>query len=518
MLNGILTLFNWTLRMDQRSIWPHVIRGGFALFMMFALSTAWLDAFGTSRVGLRFFEAICYLNIVLITASGISYFVTALTEEKDAGTFALLQMAGMTPLAITLGKSTSRLVSSLLLLVAQLPFAFLAVTLGGLLWQQVIAAWLALAAWMVLVANVALLCSARCLTSGRATSVAGLITIAFFVLPPAVNGTLTAIPPGLLSPIVSTLLAGLANALESVSPFQRIDEILGNWGGTSFIGVQFWGSLVPGFVCFAISTLMLNRWTRASQDEGTSGVTAVRGWKPGRCRRFPVAWRDFHFFTGGYRFAAVKLVGGAVILGGFVVLQQLQTRQWSLVLRGDIAMQAFLAGVGWLTLEALLYASGSLFAEIRQSTQSTLAMLPISVNRLLLQKLLGCCVALIPAASWTLICMVLGWTTVRSILETDTVLAWVIMLLFGCHTAALLSLYTRWAALPLTLFFSFVAFFCLVLPILLIPDVVTAIAKTHGYRHSKLLAWGITCFWIWLIVVLPLQLGIRRRWLDLTRL
>ena len=107
MISGATTLFSWTLRMDSKSIMPHVVRAGFAFLILMAIGTTLGDVFGVNRAGLEFFKAICFLNFLLITVSGVSYFVSALTEEKDSGTFALLQLAGMTPLAITLGKSTS---------------------------------------------------------------------------------------------------------------------------------------------------------------------------------------------------------------------------------------------------------------------------------------------------------------------------------------------------------------------------------------------------------------------------
>ena len=68
--------------------------------------------------------------MALISVAGVSYFVSAVSEEKDAGTLALLQLAGAPPLGIVLSKSTSRMISSLMLLTIQLPFTFLAVTLG----------------------------------------------------------------------------------------------------------------------------------------------------------------------------------------------------------------------------------------------------------------------------------------------------------------------------------------------------------------------------------------------------
>ncbi|MFN9970817.1 MAG: hypothetical protein ACK58T_13075, partial [Phycisphaerae bacterium] len=74
--------------------------------MLFSITAAYVDAFSAAGPGLKFFQSICMLNVLLISVSGISYFVSAVTEERDSGTLALLRLAGMTPLAIVLGKST----------------------------------------------------------------------------------------------------------------------------------------------------------------------------------------------------------------------------------------------------------------------------------------------------------------------------------------------------------------------------------------------------------------------------
>ena len=226
MISGTLMLFNWSLKMDSKSIYPHVIRAAFSFLMFFFISVAFADAFGTSRTGLRYFESICFLNVLLITVCGVSYFVTAVTEEKDAGTFALLRLAGMTALSITLGKSTSRLVSSLMLLVIQLPFTFLAITLGGVLWQQIVASYIALAAWMALVANLALFCSVRCTTSGRAAGMAGSVLLMLFVLPNIINSLLGALPAGLLSPAGSDLLSSIPQIIERFIVLDRLHALL----------------------------------------------------------------------------------------------------------------------------------------------------------------------------------------------------------------------------------------------------------------------------------------------------
>ena len=97
MISGPQTLFNWSLRADTKSIYPHIVRAGFTGFMLLAVLAAWADSLSGMAPGLQFFEWICRLNVLLISVSGISYFVSAVTEEKDSGTLALLRLAGVTP-------------------------------------------------------------------------------------------------------------------------------------------------------------------------------------------------------------------------------------------------------------------------------------------------------------------------------------------------------------------------------------------------------------------------------------
>lgn len=518
MLNGATALFTWTLRMDARYVHPHVVRATFALFILFCLSMAALDAFGTNRTGLVFFGLVCQLNVLLIAAAGVSYFVTAVSEEKDAGTFALLQLAGLTPLAITLGKSTSRLVSSLMLLVSQIPFTFLAVTLGGIRWQQVLAAWVCLAAWMILVANMALLCSARCNNSARAAGAAGIILLLWFGTPPTIRTILNAIAPGTLSPEVRQTLSRLPQLLELVSPWKQIDLILNRWEVAEVFGAQFWFSLLLAVGCFTVSTLRLNAWTRPTEDGATGQEQGgKRRWPVGRCWRLPLVWRDFHFFAGGQTLFATRWFLWLVVYIAFLGLQKIELDSWRWILVGNFAMQMLLLLAGALTLECVLLATGSLHSELRQMTHSSLAMLPLSSTRMFLEKSAGCALSVLPSAVWLATVSLLSRSSLVGRIDGNLVLTWVLLLVFSTHVAALLSLYTRWAAFPLTLLASFVAFFVIAGPILLIPSAVGMLARTHNIQNSLPLAWAITIFWTWVLLLLPIQLWIRERWIVLVR-
>jgi hypothetical protein len=539
-ISGVTTLFNWTLKMDSKSIYPHIVRAAFAGAMLFAISMANVDVFGTGSMGLRFFELVCTLNVFIITISGITYFVTAVTEEKDAGTFALLRLAGMNSLSITLGKSTSRLVSSLMLLVIQIPFTFLSITLGGVLWNQIIAAYLALAAWMILVANLALFCSVRCATSGRAAGLAATTIGVFVFLPRISSAFLGAISPGGLSAGTIAFLEAIPAACSKISVFDRLAEILGLTSGFTMLGIdfstglttistasikgevsivagQFWSSLLTAFVLFVVSTLALDFWSAPTDIAGPSENKSVRRWAVGRCWDLSVAWKEFLFFTGGRTFAIAKLLAGGLAFAGFRMFQEMDGYSNGLVLRGDYSWWAFLTFVFMLTAEVLLYSSGCLFYEVRQQTQSTLATVPVSSVRILVEKFAGCAIALVPALVWIFITLILSDGAIARNCSATMVSSYLIMLGFASHLAALLSLYTRWAALPLTILLAMPAFFCMAAPILGLTAVTSVFARSHNIEVTLLLSSIINLFWTWMFVLLPLQLWIRDRWIALSQ-
>lgn len=540
MISGVTTLFSWTLKTDSKSVYPHIVRAGFAGAMLFAISMSFTEVFGTGSMGLRFFELVCTLNVLIITVSGISYFVTAVTEEKDAGTYALLRLAGMNSLSITLGKSTSRLVSSLMLLVIQMPFTFLSITLGGVLWNQIVAAYLALAAWMILVANLALFCSVRCATSGRAAGLAATIIGVFVFLPRISSAFLGAISPGLLSTGTIAFLESIPAVCSKISVFDRLAEILGLTSGFKMLGIdfstglttistasikgavsivagQFWSSLLMALVLFVISTLTLDFWSAPADSAGPSENKIVRRWAVGRCWELSVAWKEFLFFTGGRTFAIAKLLAGGLAFAGFRMFQELDGYSDGLALRGDYSWWAFLTFVMTLTAEVLLYSSGCLFYEVRQQTQSTLATVPISSVRILVEKFAGCAIALIPAIAWIFITLILSDGTIVRNCSVTMVSSYLIMLGFASHLAALLSLYTRWAALPLTILLAMPAFFCMAAPILGLTAVTSVFARSHNIEVTLLLSGIINLFWTWMFVLLPLQIWIRDRWIALSQ-
>ena len=146
-----------SLRADNRAALTYVLRAGLGLFLLGSLATSQLGF--SSAPGLSFFSSIIVMDFFAISAIALVVFASAITEEREEGMLGLLKMTGLNPVSILLGKSLSRLTNGAFLLLAQLPFTLLAVTLGGVSPRQIFAAYAALFAYMVFVCGLGLLMS-----------------------------------------------------------------------------------------------------------------------------------------------------------------------------------------------------------------------------------------------------------------------------------------------------------------------------------------------------------------------
>jgi ABC-type transport system involved in multi-copper enzyme maturation permease subunit len=518
-ITGTLTLFTWSLRADTRTLWPHIVRAAFAAFMILSIGAAFMESLSLTGPGLLFFHNICVLNYLLIAVAGISYFVSAVTEEKDSGTLSLLRLAGVSPIQIILGKSTSRLISSLMLLWIQLPFTFLAITLGGVTWRQIIACYVLLAAWMAFVANVSLLASVRCRTAGRAAGVAFLTLVGLLWAPSFITFTVPSIPPRLQNPAVIRMMEDAGEWLASINVLGQFRDILSPSAINPPVLVEaFWWYLLAGAACFVSSVLLFDFWLVPTDESAGAGQPLLRRYTIGRCWRLAMVWKDFLFFTGGRTFFVAKLIGYGGLVLGAVVWQSYDrnTSAWSLT--GDYCWLTFLSMVVIMNIEVMLYASGSLFSEVRQTTLSSLSMLPYRTSRLLLEKILAGLLALVPAMVWMGIVALSDPTAIQDKLSASMVVTGVFILLLSGHLTVLLSLYTRWGALPLAVLATVSALMCC--PVLLIPVFGMAdwVARSHNFRFGLLLGAVLNLVWGWLFLLLPMELEIVRRWERLAQM
>ncbi|MBL8815063.1 MAG: hypothetical protein JNL58_03455 [Planctomyces sp.] len=513
MNNGTLILFQWSLRADSRAFWPHAVRAGFALLMMAGIVVVLADPFGTTGPGLLYFQQICRLNMVLIFAAGITYFVSAVSEEKDSGTLALLRLAGVTPLAILLGKSTSRLISSLMLLAIQLPFTLLSITLGGVTWKQVIAAYLALAAWMALVANLALFCSVRCQTMGRAATLTVLLLVLLMILSPLIQLALPTLQAVSTPAWMLGFFESLRSWVEDSLINRRLTEILSPAGqSTELLGAQFFWNSLMSLVLFGMSVLVYNRWSLGSEQSVSGDLRSIRLKSHGRCWKWAVVWKDFLFLTGGRTAVAGKLIGYGLLVAGCSWWHHVNAPLSRMLLDGDTAWITLILLALALCVEVLLFSAGSLFSEVRQTTLSTLQMVPISTPILLLQKVCATVLAVMPAGLWMVVVFFMAPQAVMERCSITMVISYILVVMLSSHLTVLLSLYARWAALPLAILITATSFMCCPMVIMGTLAMTESVARQHNIQVGLLLGGLINLLWVWVFILLPIELEIVKRW------
>lgn len=462
MLTSTLALFTRSFRVDARSTQPHVLRLLFAGAIL--LELVWIHEmeilFGAP--GLTVFKWISWLNFVVISLAGVGYFATAISEEKEEESLGLLKMAGISPAALLLGKSTTRLVSLLLMLAVQFPFVLLSITLGGVTMTQVVAMAVALAAYLVFVANLGLLCSVVCPNSRRAST---LLTLALFVLLvvlPVLGefATLwTRMHPAGTFP--SRVLTALLKWEQDISMWTRISTIVSTGFAESAISRQVLWHLAAAVGFFGLSWAGFERFTRERHAVGrlerlfARSSRRVQRPRVGRPWALALTWKDFHFVAGGTRMVAARFVLYFLIIGLLFWLMSWDgpvAMRFSRKLLGGIAMVTMMAAAA---IELALIASRVYQQEVKAHTLPLLMMLPETAGQIAWSKAASAVPALVPTVSYFLLGALLnpedfgrGFKEIVTTWTSWYVFVWFVLFL---HLAAWLSLIVKWGALPLAI-------------------------------------------------------------------
>jgi len=409
MSSPLLALFGRSLREDTRLKMTYFARVGLVfVILLFLASTS--SAFGWGNApGLRFFGTVVFINFSFILLAGFSHFASAITEEKEEMTLGQLRMTNLNALSILLGKSTSRVVNALLLLAAQFPFTLLAISLGGVATRQVLAAYCTLGAFIIFVANLALLGSVVCRRSTGAAVFTGVTLFAFFAGVPFIRWV--AMLPTYFG-IVKTpgewvvALNLCADAVGVASPINRLSQILSTGFAEGPLGAQVWSNLALGTACFlfawALFEIFCSEQQEASQPRSllVRRTSRLRAFGAGRAWPAALAWKDFHFLTGGKVWLVIKLSAYALPTALFYAAQM----RWNPRPRWNELGYFTLSIAGMiLAIELAFIAASVLRHERRWKTLSSLAMLPMSMRRIAYQKILGCLPSLVPAATYIVV-------------------------------------------------------------------------------------------------------------------
>jgi hypothetical protein len=465
-------LFERALRLETRSLLMCFARVGLLLVILFVL----IPIQGMSRIGrygapgLHFLEPMVWINLVCITLAGLSYFASAITEEKEEMTLGLLRMTDLNPVAILLGKSTSRLVGALLLLLVQLPFVLLAVTLGGVGMIQIAAAYSTLLAYMFFICNFSLLLSVIFRNTATAGGV-GLFFLFFFFFgcywAAALEGGLAKYHSVNLANGLWPTVTAVIDYWRQATPFERIGAIFQTGFTGPVINFQVASNLVMGVLLFLLAWLVFDWCTREEKD-----AAPARRWLIGRTNRpsripahligpSAITWKDYTFIGGGKVGILLKFAVLGLLVGICNFLCYQSDSPITLKFEGGVLIwSSILLTAIWLALE-----SSRIFKdEVRWKTLSSLITLPISVRELAYRKVAGALAGTLPVLAGAVIGMVLVPEEVSDFLKEIlnhprtffTFLVIIIQYVLFLHLAAFLSLVIKRGALPLAFAIHFV--------------------------------------------------------------
>lgn len=453
----MFALFHRALNVDFRLTRTHLFRFLFAVMILFSLMMAHTTSRFMAAAGLVFFTQIIYLNFVFIIMAGISFFATAITEEKEEQTIGLLLMAGVNPISLLLGKSLPRLVSALLLLSVQFPFTLLAITLGGVTFSQVISAYIALAVFLFFLSNLGLICSVVCARSRSASTLVVLsLAFYFFGIPLLKWILLVMVQQGWISAgsIINFYPKLILDWLSQFSVLSQINRILISGFSESPWNMQFWGNLIMGIILFFFACLLFNRFalTEISTSPGRGLIAKKKShyFSPGRSWSNALIWKDYFFLNGGYGMAVIKLCCYGIALMALCIFVAYLSRSYS---REEFALTVFWTMLVVLIIEISLISARVFHVEVQWNTMVSTAMLPQSMSKTAYSKVIGCLLSLVPVCFYLSIGFVLCID--EMLYDLGMVLSepgfWMMFIevLFFWHLTALLSTYIKWGALPL---------------------------------------------------------------------
>lgn len=395
-----------SLRVESRSLAGHLLRFLIVLGLLWfvvpaAGSVAMIGAMAPGRLVI---SVLSYSNAVLISLIGLAYFGSCITEEKEQRTLPLLLLADIGPIALLSGKLIPRVATVALILAIQIPFTFLAITLGGVLWHQILAIYVALGAYLIAVAGIGVLCSVIFRTGANAIGATGLVLLTYHVGPALliVCGSLLADDGGPLAGFGSWLRT-VSIASYAANIFTRFEEILSSGFTGQLLTVQVVSNSLAGLMAFGFALLVFN-WCNASFDgePGRAGMkplvvvdktlSARRPWS------WPIVWKEYLLTGGGHFTAMIKIIvyGG---LFGLVAYAQ-SAFIWNNISIVEAARVGQMILASFMVIELILLLARAYSVELSEQTWSTLSTLPYASHQLAYSKLLGVGAALWPVASW----------------------------------------------------------------------------------------------------------------------
>jgi ABC-type Na+ efflux pump permease subunit len=467
-----------------------LVRMTVVLLLLFLLwftheTTGWRGA-----PGLLFFQALVWIDLLFISLAALSHFASSITEEKEEGTLGLLRLANLNALSILLGKGTGRLFGVLILLLVQIPFALVAVTMGGLSVPQIFASYVSLLAYTFLVANLGLLTSVLYRRTNLAASVA-MALLGVFLFGPWFARRISDFLGYFHLPTLPGTVSDLLLSWHTMLPGPRVTAVLGTGFHGSLWSAQATLGMVLGTLCF------LGAWAAFEPAAmRASDPDAALAPRRARLRR---SQRAQDSGPPAVRWAQFKLLGGRKM---FVI----RTTLLVLSTVGMLSVPRMLGGASdWTVVRMIMLGNGVVFsilyftsdaaaifgAERQAQTLSSLLSLPISTARIAWEKT---CAGL--AMNWPPLAFILLSSAtpdfVPKLNTLDEICAW----FYAIQCALMLPILVAWLSLHLRRGAGSIGFVVWLLGCSLVPAFLGLFTDRFAAMFLPLFCGGLLVFFL----------------------
>ena len=499
-------LFVRSLAVDNRHWQGYVFR--LIMLAVIILCLVQITAISTvsamfSAVGLYFFQSIAHINLVFIALFGISLFSTAITEEKEIDSLGLLLMTGIGSFSMLISKSSSKVLVAMMLIIAQIPFTLLAITLGGIGMHQILCAYITILCYTFAVANIALFSS---VIAPRSSLAAAFTFVMLSIL---------------------SILTLFWDNTQFLSPFIRINEIMKTGFSTSAFTANEIINLIIGGLFFIISLIIFNYFSRTSTGSlllkisKTNKISKNRKskWKifqAGRAWRKAIIWKDFYFNAGGFAGYGAFIFMTIMLLCLFIWL--FHNGRDRLPRLKDIGEMMTLIGFVILLIQGIFLSSSLFSKEVWEKTHSSLMLLPMTVRQMAYRKIAGGLLMTVPMLLIILIGFIMrGKNPFPGTLSAFSVFSANIMYYFTLaicyyHLVVYFSIYARYGAFAIAggvlLFIQLV----LLLPMTLLPFLSMRGSSFLGFNYELMqMIRDVISMMIYLFLIFILHRKIGKR-------
>jgi hypothetical protein len=359
--------------------------------------------------GQEAFRALMLWNAVVAFILVLGQFSKAVSGHREAGTLELLRITTLSPFTLLLGTGTSLYLRTLLLFLAQLPFAAFCVPLGEISRGAILGAYVLAAAVLFFLCHAGLYWSV--VKSSQQAGSRTVMTASFLYFSPFLI-TLIGRPSFLNFPswmIEPTAWLGDQNPLSALTVLVSG----GHWPIASILLHFALGGIFLGAAVWRFES-SCERQEDAQTVETRTGLTKTQRDPTEKARLrlvsrvegHPIAWKEFHFAAGGtpaLRFRWFSYLA----LATFIVFAS-----------RSIWLGVLLAGAGGLLLELPLAMTKIIGAEVQQRTLGDLAVLPMHPWRIVFEKIRGHLPMLVPAVLVTFAGILLSNTPWKKLIST----------------------------------------------------------------------------------------------------